>query len=322
MAIEINHRTGTVSGPAGDLPIKHKTNYSDNYSDIMPWVGATGLGLISHSLTSSLIGEDDKKDSLWMKIVKKLIPLGAGVAGAYAGYELGKKADSDNTSDEKEDAIDLAAGRHLTSPWLYYAGGAASGAGSLASGYRALQWYRYLDALKAGRLDIAKEMSPKPLFFTPAKDEGIIRDLNAKMDEAASWDEQVKANRQLKQQWKNARKAYNEDISHKTKGTKAPVKPATSSPGKRPDLAPKVEAAKGVASKGARNWGIASGVLGAGVAVGTGIGLHNANAALETERSIKEMSERGYDPDSVKAVLDEQWDALPWYDKLLYSFKR
>lgn len=67
--------------------------------DWIPWISAGGTGLIAHALASSLFDDDDKEKnkSVWYRLLKTLVPLGAGAAGAYGGYRL---ADSMKTAQD------------------------------------------------------------------------------------------------------------------------------------------------------------------------------------------------------------------------------
>ena len=59
----------------------------------IPWALGGGGALLSHAIASSLFDdseEDKRKESLWMRLLRTLIPLGVGAAGAYGGYRLGE----------------------------------------------------------------------------------------------------------------------------------------------------------------------------------------------------------------------------------------
>lgn len=65
-------------------------------SDWAQWITATGGGLLGYSLASSFLDnktdEDKRKESVWSKVLRELASIGAGAAGAYGGYMLGKQA--------------------------------------------------------------------------------------------------------------------------------------------------------------------------------------------------------------------------------------
>lgn len=72
---------GPKNGGEGDV----------SYENILPWLMAGGLGLIGHSVAAPFFDDDeDKKQSVWRKLLGTLIPLGVGGLGAYGGYALGK----------------------------------------------------------------------------------------------------------------------------------------------------------------------------------------------------------------------------------------
>ena len=65
----------------------------DEGNSWIPWALGGGGALLSHAIASSLFDdseEDKRKESLWMRLLRTLIPLGVGAAGAYGGYRLGE----------------------------------------------------------------------------------------------------------------------------------------------------------------------------------------------------------------------------------------
>jgi len=56
---------------------------------------ASGGGLIAHSLVSSMLDgktdEEKRKESIWMRLLSAILPIGAAGLGAWGGYELGKR---------------------------------------------------------------------------------------------------------------------------------------------------------------------------------------------------------------------------------------
>jgi hypothetical protein len=57
---------------------------------MLPYMAAIGSGLLAYNASGAMVGDGEDKDSAWKKILKKLIPLGIGAAGAYGGYRLGQ----------------------------------------------------------------------------------------------------------------------------------------------------------------------------------------------------------------------------------------
>ena len=108
MARYINARTGEIvdSLPEGASVVdyrnglalpKWKEHEQKKNEDGAKWVNyalAGGSGLLAHTIASNLFDdkteEEKKKESLWMKVVRNLLPIGAGAAAAYGGYRLGE----------------------------------------------------------------------------------------------------------------------------------------------------------------------------------------------------------------------------------------
>lgn len=68
---------------------------------------AGGGGLLAHSIASSLLekSEEEKmKESIWSKVLRTVLPIGAGVVGAYAGNEVGKGLGKIGTANAKPNA--------------------------------------------------------------------------------------------------------------------------------------------------------------------------------------------------------------------------
>lgn len=58
----------------------------------MPWVLGGGGALLAHALTSPMFeasDEEKRKESVWSKLLRTIIPLGVGGIGGVAGYALG-----------------------------------------------------------------------------------------------------------------------------------------------------------------------------------------------------------------------------------------
>ena len=58
----------------------------------VPWVMGGGGALLAHALTSPMFEaseEEKRKESVWSKLLRTLIPLGVGGIGGVAGYALG-----------------------------------------------------------------------------------------------------------------------------------------------------------------------------------------------------------------------------------------
>lgn len=68
---------------------------------------AGGGGLLAHSMVSSLLEkseEEKRKESIWSKVLRTVLPIGAGVLGAYAGSEAGKGLGKFGAANEKPKA--------------------------------------------------------------------------------------------------------------------------------------------------------------------------------------------------------------------------
>lgn len=81
--------SGPVNGGSDDGQVS-----SGEGDGIMPLALAGGGGLLGYSLASSIFDDDDpssrRKRSVWEKLLRALIPIGAGGLGAYAGHLIGK----------------------------------------------------------------------------------------------------------------------------------------------------------------------------------------------------------------------------------------
>ena len=94
--IEPSHRTVTV-----DVP---KDIVKDEPIDWTRIALAGGGGLLAHSIASSLLEkseEEKRKESIWSKVLRTVLPIGAGVVGAYAGNEAGKGLGKIGAANEK-----------------------------------------------------------------------------------------------------------------------------------------------------------------------------------------------------------------------------
>lgn len=160
----VNSATGEVVSelPSGAELVDYKSgmrlpnsegDLSNNWSN---WALAGGGGLLAHAIVSSLLEKSEKEkrnESPWMKLIRVLAPIGAGAAGAYAGYNLGKGIgksaqtasgplrfyDADVAGQNKEDT----AGSQELGSWASYLGGIGSGYLGLRG---AKDWYRISDA--------------------------------------------------------------------------------------------------------------------------------------------------------------------------------
>lgn len=88
-------------------PESTKPNAGGSPSDSwVPWVLGGGGALLAHAITSPMFEaseEDKRKESVWTKLLRTLIPLGVGGLGGVAGYALGneltKKGQAKSTND-------------------------------------------------------------------------------------------------------------------------------------------------------------------------------------------------------------------------------
>lgn len=148
-----------------------------------------GGALLAYALASSLVDKpygERKKDSMWMKVLRALIPVGAGVAGGVAGHYLGTKmaADNNSSSNSTAKASSKANGKpgtvNVSQDWLanlkeenddwrmpYYIGGGAMGVGGLAElAFGGKRWY-----------ESAKNMPHTGIFGKETKDWRYLQEL-------------------------------------------------------------------------------------------------------------------------------------------------
>lgn len=90
----IRGKDGKLTTPDGKVLRRGNVDRanSDNM-DWLPWVMGGSGALLAHSLASAIVdgdGSTKQKESAWERLVKTLIPLGIGAAGAYGGYQLGE----------------------------------------------------------------------------------------------------------------------------------------------------------------------------------------------------------------------------------------
>lgn len=172
------------------VPVVNKGDGSSlDWTSLLTGGGAAMLG---HSIASSMFDDDDvskKNNSLWYKVLKKLIPIGVGAAGAYGGYRLGKMIKSsqvtempktnsvplhmvevfnDENTDERKNMADFAHAldnedsnlwRHLGA-----AGAGVSGARSWWNGIKDYRdWHNWLMSLAN---------NPSGPKFTPVSERG------------------------------------------------------------------------------------------------------------------------------------------------------
>ena len=158
----VNSATGEVVSelPSGaelvdyksGMKLPNSTSGGDLSKDWSNWAFAGGGGLLAHAIVSSILEkseEEKRKESPWMKLIRVLAPIGAGAAGAYAGYNLGKGLgksaqtaagpvrfyDADAAGQDKADT----AGVQEAGSWGSYLGGLGSGYLGARS---AKDWYR------------------------------------------------------------------------------------------------------------------------------------------------------------------------------------
>ena len=77
------------------MPAPKPKNDGGSPSDSwMPWVLGGGGALLAHALTSPMFEaseEEKRKESVWSKLLRTIIPLGVGGIGGVAGYALGNE---------------------------------------------------------------------------------------------------------------------------------------------------------------------------------------------------------------------------------------
>lgn len=161
----VNSATGEVVSelPSGAELVDYKSGMrlpnSTSGGDWSNWAFAGGGGLLAHAIVSSLLEKSEKEkrnESAWMKLIRVLAPIGAGAAGAYAGYNLGKGLgksaqtasgsvrfyDADAAGQDKADT----AGVQEAGSWGSYLGAAGSG---YVGAKNAKKWYDIVAARKA-----------------------------------------------------------------------------------------------------------------------------------------------------------------------------
>lgn len=76
--------------------------------DWMPLVTGAGGMLLAHSLGSALMGrkseEEERRQSIWERLLSAIIPIGLAAGGGYGGYQLGKliKKSADGTTSQSQ----------------------------------------------------------------------------------------------------------------------------------------------------------------------------------------------------------------------------
>ena len=270
-----------------------------------------GGALLAYALASSLVDKpygESKKDSMWMKVLRTLIPVGAGVAGGFAGHYLGTKmaADNNSSSNSKAKESPKANGNpgtvNVQRDWLadladeaddsrtpYYIGGGVLGAGGLAE--------LYLGAKRG--IEYAKGAPHTSLLGKEVKDWKYLENMKSEIEAAKAHDAaQAKYNAQH-DQWSKNIEAYNKDLqqwqnasNQRARGAKAPVYPVepaapASYTGKSVADA---EAAyrKAVGKRALIHGGIGAGLVGAGVTSAL-LGHRNAQQINDLSSQIRQI---------------------------------
>jgi hypothetical protein len=149
-----------VNAALADLEAKSKKNGDNDWYKKVDWMplvtGAGGL-LLAHSLGSALVGrksgEEERRQSIWERLLSVIIPIGLAGAGGYGGYRLGKfiKQSADGTTSQSqpeytaEDLLDYFRFNHRVAgdardqmdlnAWMTYVPSALSGAAGLTGVY-------------------------------------------------------------------------------------------------------------------------------------------------------------------------------------------
>ena len=304
-----------VPGERGASNIKDDVNksYKDGTgkTDWNTLLTTGGGALLAYALASSLVDKpygERKKDSMWMKVLRALIPVGAGVAGGVAGHYLGTKMAEDNNSSSNSTA--KASSKANGNPgtvnvqrnWLadladeaddwqmpYYLGGGAMGLGGLAE---------LAFGAKRG-VEYAKGTPHTSWRGKDVKDWKYLEDMKSEI-EAAKANEAAQANyKAQKAQWDKSVEAYNKDLQQwqnatqsKAKGAKAPVyptEPAAPAPYTGKSVADAEAAYRKAVGKRAIGHGAAGvGLLGAG-ALSWLMGSHNAQQVDDLSSQIRQI---------------------------------
>ena len=270
-----------------------------------------GGALLAYALASSLVDKpygERKKDSMWMKVLRALIPVGAGVAGGFAGHYLGTKmaADKNSSSNSTAKASSKANGNpgtvNVQRDWLgdladeaddwqmpYYLGGTAMGLGGLAE---------LAFGAKRG-VEYAKGTPHTSLRGKDIKDWKYLENMKGEI-EAAKANEAAQANyKALHDQWDKNVEAYNKDlqewqkaVNQRARGAKPPVyptEPAAPAPYTGKSVAD-AEAAyrKAVGKRALVHGGVGVGLLGAG-ALSALMGSHNAQQVDDLSSQIRQI---------------------------------
>jgi len=81
-----------AAAPKSPAPGKATGGGAPSGDGWLPWVLGGGGALLAHSITSPMFeasDEEKRKESVWTKLLRTLIPLGVGGLGGVAGYALG-----------------------------------------------------------------------------------------------------------------------------------------------------------------------------------------------------------------------------------------
>lgn len=81
-----------AAAPKSPAPGKSTGGGTQSVDGWLPWVLGGGGALLAHSVTSPMFeasDEEKRKESVWTKLLRTLIPIGVGGLGGVAGYALG-----------------------------------------------------------------------------------------------------------------------------------------------------------------------------------------------------------------------------------------
>lgn len=304
-----------VFGEKGTSDIKDHVNkaYRDGSKkvDLSTLLTTGGGALLAYALASSLVDKpygESKKDSMWMKVLRNLIPVGAGVAGGFAGHYLGTKmaADNNSSSNSTEKASPNANGNsgtvNVQRDWLkdladeaddwrmpYYIGGGAMGLGGLAELYRGgKRWYEY-----------AKNVPHTSILGKETKDWGYLEKMKSDIAAAKAHEAAEASYKAQHAQWDKELEAYNKDlqeyqkaVQNKVKGAKPPKypsEPAAPAPYTGQPVAD-IEATyrKAVGKRALIHSLVGGGLVGAG-AVSTWLGNRNAQQIDDLSSQIRQI---------------------------------